>query len=167
MGIQAPNSFQQALPPQDLMQAGDATGEVVRHVEKGRVAIGNFGASAEQIFWNGSGPVRNVVALLQEIDRAASPYRPVAQKAAYNAVFPRLSVDLKDKRREKIHRDIVIIPGVERDVSARFSNSADDIEGLVTVERRNLDGDNLFNFRELAPESVGKYAAPHGGLQVA
>ena len=40
VGIQAPDSFQEALPPQDLMQAGDAAGEIVRHVEKGCVGIG-------------------------------------------------------------------------------------------------------------------------------
>src|SRR5260370_17995938 len=67
---------------------------------------------------------------------------------------------------EKIHGDIVIIAGVECDVSAGFGDGADDIQGLVTVEWRNLDGDNIFNLGELAPEFVGKYAAAHGRLQV-
>jgi hypothetical protein len=90
----------------------------------------------------------------------------VAQKAAYNAVFPRASVDLENMGSEKIHSDIVIITGVERDVSPGFGDGADDIQRLVTVEWRNLDGDNIFNLGELAPESLGKYAATHGGLQV-
>src|SRR6267378_758034 len=88
VGIQAPDTFQEALPPQDLLQSRDATGE------------------------------------------------------------------------------IVIITGVERDVSPGFGDGADDIQRLVTVEWRNLDGDNIFNLGELAPEFVGKYAAAHGRLQV-
>jgi hypothetical protein len=110
--------------------------------------------------------VCNGVAFLQEIDGAASPYRPVAQKAAYNAVFPRPSVDLENIESEKIHGDIVIIAGVQRDVSPGFGDGTYDIQRLVTVEWRNFDGDNIFNLSELAPESIRKYAATHGRLQV-
>jgi len=46
-GIQAPDSFEQTLPSQDLMHAGDATGEVVCGVEKRGVAVGYFGAPLE------------------------------------------------------------------------------------------------------------------------
>src|SRR6267378_2053657 len=166
VGIQAPDTFQEALPPQDLMQSRDAAGEIVRHVEKGRVGIGNFGAPLQQIFRSASSSGHNGVALLQEIDGAAGPYRPVAQKAAHNAVFPRASVDLENIGSEKVHGDIVIIAGVERDVSLRFSDGADDIQGMVTVEGRNFDGDNIFNLGELAPEAIRKYAATHGRLQV-
>src|SRR6267154_4114987 len=166
VGIQAPDTFQEALPPQDFMEARDAAGEIVRHVEKGCVGICYFRTPLEQIFRNASCAGHNGVALLQEIDGAASPYRPVAQKAAYNAVFPRASVDLENMGSEKIHGDIVIIAGVERDVSPGFGDGADDIQRLVTVEWRNLDGDNIFNLGELAPEFVGKYAAAHGRLQV-
>src|SRR5437879_2056493 len=148
------------------MQAGDAAGEVVRHVEKGRVGIGNFGAPLEQIFRNASCSRHNGMALLQEIDGAASPYRPVAQKAAYNAVFPRASVDLENMGSEKIHGDIVIIAGVERDVSPGFGDGADDIQRLETVEWRNLDGDNLFNLVQLEPVSLGMYAHADGRRRV-
>src|SRR5260370_1000352 len=166
VGIQAPDTFQEALPPQDLMQSRDAVGEIVRRVEKGCVGIGNFGAPLQQIFRSASSSGHNGMALLQKIDGASSPYRPVAQKAAHYTVFPRASVDLETMGSEKIHGDIVIIAGVERDVSAGFGDGADDIQGLVTVEWRNLDGDNIFNLGELAPEFVGKYAAAHGRLQV-
>src|SRR5467141_1415927 len=166
VGIQAPDTFQEALPPQDFMEARDAAGEIVRHVEKGGVGICYFGAPLEQIFRNASCSGHNGVALLQEVDGAASPYRPVAQKAAYNAVFPRASVDLENIGREKVDGDIVIIAGVERDVSPGFGDGAGDIQGLVTVEWRNLDGDDIFNLGEFAPEFVGEYAAAHGRLQV-
>jgi hypothetical protein len=46
-GIQAPDSFQQTLPPQDFMQASDASGEVVRGVKKCGVAVCYFGAPLE------------------------------------------------------------------------------------------------------------------------
>jgi len=46
-GIQAPDSFQQTLPPQNLMQAGDAPGEVVCGVEKCGVTVCYFGAPLE------------------------------------------------------------------------------------------------------------------------
>jgi hypothetical protein len=90
----------------------------------------------------------------------------VAQKASYNAAFLRDSVDPEDVRREKIQRDVVIVPGVERDVSPRFSHGADDIQCLVAIEWRNLDRNNIFNLSEFAPESVGKYASTHSRLQV-
>jgi len=35
---------------------------------------------------------------------------------------------------------------------AGFGDGADDIQRLVTIEWRNLDGDNIFNLGELAPE---------------
>jgi hypothetical protein len=45
------------------MQAGDAAGEVVGHVEKSGVGICNFDAPSEQIYWGVPGPGRNGMAL--------------------------------------------------------------------------------------------------------
>jgi len=42
--MQAPDSFEQTLPSQNLMQAGDAPGEVVCGVEKCGVTVCYFGA---------------------------------------------------------------------------------------------------------------------------
>src|SRR5208282_42135 len=45
-------------------------------------------------------------------------------------------------------------------------NGPNDIERVVTIERRNLDGHNIFNLRKLSPEFVGKHAPTHRGLQI-
>jgi len=41
-GIQTPDSFEQTLTAQDLMESGNATGEVVRSVEKNCVGVRDF-----------------------------------------------------------------------------------------------------------------------------
>jgi hypothetical protein len=47
--IQAPNSFQQSLPPQDFVQASDTSGKLVGGVEEGRVAIRDFQSPSDEI----------------------------------------------------------------------------------------------------------------------
>jgi hypothetical protein len=54
----------------------------------------------------------------------------------------------------KSSHDAVVVAGVERDVIASgLDHRADDIERLVAVERRDLDGDDVVDFGEAAPET--------------
>ena len=53
------------------------------------------------------------------------------------------------------------LPGVERDVVAPgIDDRPDDVEGLIAVERRNLDGDDGGYFGESAPERVASSGRP-------
>src|SRR5260370_42160896 len=110
--------------------------------------------------------MRNGMALIQELDSAPSPDGPVAQEASYNTALLHASVDLEDKGSKKVQSDAVIVPRIEGDIAPRFRHGSNDIEGLVAVEWSDLDGHNVFNFCELAPTSVGEYAATHGRLQI-
>src|SRR5260370_4183909 len=110
--------------------------------------------------------MRNGMALIQELDSAPSPDGPVAQEASYNTALLHASVDLEDKGSKKVQSDAVIVPRIEGDIAPRFRHGSNDIEGLVAVEWSDLDGHNVFNFCELAPKSVGEYAATHGRLQI-
>ena len=47
--VQAPDSFQQALPPQHLMNARDTSGKLVISIKESRVAIRNLHRSSHQI----------------------------------------------------------------------------------------------------------------------
>src|SRR5882724_3511657 len=110
--------------------------------------------------------MRNGVALIQEVDSAPSPDCPVAQDASHNTALLHAPVDLENKWGKKVQGDVVIVPGIERDIAPRFCHGSNDIEGLISVERSDFDGHNVFNFCELAPKSVGEYAATHGRLQI-
>ena len=56
--IQTPDAFEQALTPQDFLQAGDAAGKIVGGIEKCRVAIRDFAGAMPQCGWNRSAAAR-------------------------------------------------------------------------------------------------------------
>src|SRR5579884_2830937 len=69
---------------------------------------------------------------------------------------------------EQVADNIVIVAGIEGDLidSAAIDDRSYDIERLVAIERRNFDGDHVGDFREPAPEFVGKHAPSYRGLEV-
>src|SRR5215469_11099848 len=90
----------------------------------------------------------------------------MTQKPAHNPPLCHLTVGPESKRSDEIHHDIVIVPCVEADVSSRLSNCADNIQRLVTGKGCNLDGHDILDFSELAPESIRESASTHRRLQV-
>lgn len=105
--------------------------------------------------------------LAEEFDGAASPNGPMAEEAANDAALDSFPIRLKGEGREEIEDDVVVVAGVKSDVfAAGFGNGADDIECLVPIERRDFDGDDVFDFSELTPEIERENAAADGGLQV-
>ena len=61
----------------------------------------------------------------------------------------------------QVVHDGVVVPGVEGDVvAARLGDGADDVEGLVAVERGDLDRDHALDLGELPPERIGAAARP-------
>jgi len=78
VGIEAPNTFEQALAAKNLVQARDAAGEIIGCVEQGCVGIRDFDTFAKKFLRNGEAGLRGGVTLIEQFDCAASPNRPVA-----------------------------------------------------------------------------------------
>ena len=53
--IEAPDTVEQALTPQHFVATGDAAFEVVRHIEKGTVAVGDLRVEREQFIVDAPG----------------------------------------------------------------------------------------------------------------
>src|SRR6516162_10917883 len=119
------------------METGDASCEVVGHIEKSAVAIGDFDASLLER--SPLAPVRGgAVAFRKQLYGAARPDRPMTQKPADHPALHGLFFHLKDVRRQQVHNNVVIVAGIESDiVAARFGYGTDNVEGLVAVERGN------------------------------
>src|SRR5262245_12282035 len=89
------------------------------------------------------------------------------EQTADDAAFDPLSAHGKAKRREEIKEDVVVVARVERDViAADFRDSADHIERLVAIERRDLDGDDVLDPGKAPPERVRQHASAHRRLKV-
>jgi hypothetical protein len=70
-------------------------------------------------------------------------------------------------RSQKIGDDVVIVAGVKGDVIAPgFNDGTHDIERLVAIEGRHLDGDDVLNFSEATPEGIRQRATSDAGLKV-
>ena len=96
-------------------------------------------------------------------DCAARPHRPVTEQSAENSCALAAEVEFG----QKIGNDVVVIAGVEcHVVSPALDDRADNIECLIAIERRDLDGDYLWNLCEFTPELVGQETSADGRLQV-
>src|ERR1700756_1560242 len=69
---------------------------------------------------------------------------------------------------DEVEDDVIVVAGVERDPvgGVRLHDAAHDVEGAVTIERRDLDGDHVLDRREPPPERHRQHEAAHSGLQV-
>ena len=69
---------------------------------------------------------------------------------------------------EQIGDDVVVVAGVERDLggASALGNGAGNVDGLVAVERRDLDRAHGGDFAEGAPEFVREQPAADRGLKV-
>jgi len=92
-GVEAPDSFQQSLPSQHFVEAGDATGEVIRRVKESRISIGDFNISSQQLFRDTFRARGRLLAVAKQLDRSSRPYRPVAKQPALHADFSQLAID--------------------------------------------------------------------------
>src|SRR5438309_367003 len=80
-GIDAPDAFEQTLPPQDFVQAGDAAGEVVGSVEERCVRVRHFDVSPQHLRWDLIG-CDELVTTFQKLNRALRPDRPMPQESS-------------------------------------------------------------------------------------
>ena len=104
--------------------------------------------------------------LVEQLDGAARPHRPLAEQPAHDARRA-LAVAERREGREQVEHDLVVVAGVERDVrAARIRDGAQHVERLIAIERRDLDRDHLRNLGEAAPELVAEHAPADRRLQV-
>ena len=165
--VEAPDAFKQSLPPQHLVQAGDAAGEAVGRVEEGRVAVGDFNRAPQQFGGDRAAALNGAMTFAQEFHGLARPDRPVPQQPAHDAALDGAAAHVEAIRREQVEHDVVVVAGVERDVvAAGLGDGADDVERLVAVEGGDLDGDDVLDLHEPPPERERQHAAAHRGLQV-
>jgi len=90
----------------------------------------------------------------------------MAEESADDAAFDLLALDGKNVRREEVEDDVVVIAGIERNIAAGFGHGADDIQSLITIERSDFDGDDIFDFGEFAPEIVREDATADSRLKI-
>src|SRR5580765_4505009 len=76
------------------------------------------------------------------------------------------AVHLECERGKQVHDDVVIVAGVKTDVSSRFGHCPYHVDGLITVEWSDLDGDDIIDVREIAPETVRENAPSDRRLQI-
>ena len=89
--VEAPDSFEQPLPPQDLVEAGDAAPKPVGGVEVSAVAVGDGDSG------RGEGRVNTPrAAALQQRDGNARIDRPMPEKPADEPQRLPLDVERKD-----------------------------------------------------------------------
>ena len=142
--IEAPCPFQQALAAQDFVDAGNATGETIGGVEERGIRVGQFHIATQHFRGNRIAGLDDATALGVEFDGPLRPDRPMAEQAADKAPLNCPASHVEAKGRQQIHDDIVIVACIERDVFAvRFGDGADDLDGLVAIEWRDLDGDDV------------------------
>ena len=72
------------------------------------------------------------------------------------------------KPRQQIVQNVVIVSGVESDLlgAAGLRERSNNVDGLVAIERCNLDRDDVLDLKKLSPEFIGQIAPADRGLQV-
>src|SRR5258707_6427265 len=127
------------------METSDASGKIVLGVEKSGVAIGDFNGTLQQLLRYGGARSDCGLAVRKHLHGPLGPDCPVTQKAASEVKQMRLPCDLNSVWCQKVHHDVVVVAGVERNLHLRFSNGADSVKRLVAIKWSNLDGDNIFD----------------------
>src|ERR1700704_2508476 len=165
--IETPDSLKQSLPPQNFVTAGDAAVKIVGDVEERAVAIGDPGIERQEIRWHRVLVTRGA-APLELLDRVCGPYRPVAEQAAAEIGTRGDALVAQIERQREVEQDMVVIAGIERDAieRARGGYTAQDVERAVTIERRDLDGDDIVDSCKTPPEIRAENDAADRRLQI-
>ena len=149
------------------MAAGDAAVKIVGDIEERAVAVGDAGIERQQIGRHAVLAARGL-AHLELLDRARGPYRPVPEQAALEVGAGGDALVAQVERQREIEQDVIVIAGIERDAVERAGrrHAAQHVERPVAVERRDLDGDDVVDGSEAAPEIGAEDDAADRRLQV-
>src|SRR5262245_59026308 len=91
----------------------------------------------------------------------------MSEQAANHAPLFWFARRLEAIRCEQVQHDVVIVASVKRDVfTAGLDHGSDYFDGLVTIERSDLDGHHVFDLDKTIPEGQGKDTTTGGRLKV-
>src|SRR5579871_6983065 len=129
------------------MQTRDAARKRVGRIKKGCVGIRYLDCTREP-----SRALWLFLDTLQQFHRAPRPHCPMTEQPPYDSY----GAPGEFEWRQQIDHDAVIVAGIESDVTGAsgFRHGAHDIDGLVSIKGRHLNGDDVFNLGKIAPEFV-------------
>ena len=91
----------------------------------------------------------------------------MAEQSPDDPAFDLPASDGESIRREEVEHDVIVIACVKSDVvTPGFGDGSDDVDGSIAVERGDLDGDDILDFGEPAPEMIRQVRATNGFLKV-
>jgi len=105
------------------------------------------------------------MAIGKQFDCTFRPHCPMAQEASHNAALL-LCFTVKRKRGKQIQNDAVIVAGVQRDIASGFSDRANNIQGLIPIERGNFYRQDVFDPGESPPKGIGEQSSANRGLKI-
>src|SRR5262249_24257342 len=100
--VEAPETFEQSLAPENLVDPGDAAVEIVGDVEQRGVRVGEVVRDLAPLAM-----IRITMDAFEHLDSAARPDSPLAEQSAYETQFAKAGDQVKD--------DVVVVAGVEGD----------------------------------------------------
>ena len=163
VGINAKAPFQESLASEYFMATRDNASETIGHIEESGVAVGNGAIQRKQ-----PGGYRCLgagsLAIREQGDRGFCPDGPVTEQAADKAKL----TCFRAKRNQEVKNDMVVVARVEgyTVARARGRDPPYHIERRVTIERGDLDPNDIFNTRETLPEPRRQRHSPNRRLQV-
>jgi len=89
----------------------------------------------------------------------------MAQEASHNAALL-LCFAAKRKRGKQIQNDAVIVAGIQRDIASGFGDRANNIQGLIPIERGNFYRQDVFDPGESPPKGIGEQSSANRGLKI-
>ena len=133
-------------------------------------------AALQSVIWESSARIvgvdsvrlRRRMGAVEQLNGPLDPDAPVAEQPAPDAHRDRLAPTHEPVRRDEVEQDVVVVAGVEGHafLGAGLDDAAQNVEGTVAVEGRDLDRDHVLQRREAAPEGGAKQDAADRRLQV-
>src|SRR5262245_51800162 len=102
----------------------------------------------------------------QELNCGPGPDTPVAEETAFEAQHHLARAAANAHGRDQIGNDMVVIAGIKCDaiLSTRGHHAKGDIERLVAIKRRYLDGDHVVETGKTRPKGAREGNAANRGL---
>src|SRR4051812_27416940 len=103
----------------------------------------------------------------EEIDGCLRPHRPLPEQATVEPTHDGLATHDDGEWGDQVGDDAIVVAGVKGDVrSSALDHGAHDVDGRVSIERRDLDRPDAGNLGEGPPERVAERSSSHRRLQV-
>jgi hypothetical protein len=147
--VETPSPFEQTLSSQYLMDAWNASPEVICRIKDRRIGIRDLLREGEH---RGGNLVGMTLGKSELRNRRLRPHRPMSQQAAGNPN----GLSAKVESGKQIVQHVVIVSRVESDFmgAPRLRQKANHVERLVTIERRDFNGDYVLDLKKFAPQLI-------------